>query len=336
LKILIFSPCFYPSIGGLETVVSILAHEFVEQGHSVHLVSNTPDGTPKYFPFKVFRNPSFRQLLSLTHWCDIYFQPNISLKGIWPLLIHAKPWVISHNGWYTRPNGRYGWQDYLKHILIRFATNISVSQAVAAHVSTPSTVIPNPYEEDIFHEIPDIPRNKELVFLGRLVSDKGVDILIQSLVNLKQMGLSPRLTIVGNGPEEPKLHQLVDTLEISEQVEFIGVKVKQELAQLLNSYQIMVVPSRWQEPFGVVALEGIACGCVVVGSEGGGLKEAIGPCGITFPNEDMQALTDALAQLLTHPEEQSQYRAMAQSHLSKYRKAQVAKAYLQVFERMLQ
>ena len=38
--------------------------------------------------------------------------------------------------------------------------------------------------------------------------------------------------------------------------------------------------------FGVVALEGIACGCVIVGSEGGGLEEAIGPCGVTFPNSN--------------------------------------------------
>lgn len=336
MKVLVYSPFFYPSIGGLETVVSILAHEFVFQGHEVKLVSQIPATDTKFFPFEVIRKPSLQKLKELTCWCDIYFQPNISLKGIWPLFIHPKPWVVSHNGWYTRVDGSFGWQDYLKHFAIRFATGISVSRAVADHVSTPSTVIPNPYQEDIFFEIPETTRDTELVFLGRLVSDKGVDLLLAALAHLKRLGLTPNLTIVGQGPEEPKLQQQVKELEMTNQVSFVGTKIEQDLAHLLNGHQIMVVPSRWQEPFGVVALEGIACGCVVVGSEGGGLKEAIGPCGVTFPNGDVQALTDVLAKLLTHPEARSQYRAMAQSHLAKHQKAEVAKAYLQVFERALE
>ena len=142
---------FYPSIGGLETVVSILAHEFLHQGQEVKLVSQTLSTDSSFFPFEVIRQPSSQQLLKLNRWCDVYFQPNISLKGIWPLVISPKPWVVAHNGWYTRKDGILGWQDYLKHFLIRLATGISVSQAVADHVSTPSTVIPNPYRQDIFY-----------------------------------------------------------------------------------------------------------------------------------------------------------------------------------------
>jgi glycosyltransferase involved in cell wall biosynthesis len=335
MKVLIYSPLFYPSIGGLETVVSILAHEFLHQGWQVKLVSQTSDVDSKCFPFEVIRRPNSQNFLKLMRWCDVYFQPNISLKGIWLLPISFKPWVVAHNSWYTRTDGSLSWQDYLKHFLLRFATGISVSQAVAAHVSNQSTVIPNPYREDIFHEISGIFRDKELVFLGRLVSDKGADLLLDALANIKVLGLTPRLTIIGTGPEESKLRQQVKDLDLSDRVEFVGVKVEQELAQLLNSHQIMVVPSRWQEPFGVVALEGIACGCAIVGSDGGGLKEAIGPCGATFPNGDVQALTQVLANLLTHPEQLTQYRQSAASHLSRHRKADVAKAYLQVFERAI-
>jgi glycogen synthase len=336
MKIIIYSPVFYPSIGGLETVVSILAHEFFYQGHEVKLVSQTPATDSKSFPFEVIRQPRPNQLLQLTNWCDIYFQPNISLKGIWPLLISRKPWVVAHNGWYTRTDDSLGWQDHLKHFAIRFAIGISVSQAVADHVSTPSTVIHNPYQEDIFYEMPEIPRDKELVFLGRLVSDKGADLLLEALANLKTLGITPKLTIVGSGPEESKLRQQVKDLDIVNQVNFVGVKVENELAKLLNAHQILVVPSRWQEPFGVVALEGIACGCVVVGSEGGGLKEAIGPCGVTFPNGDVQALTQVLINLLTDTSKLFQYREKAASHISRHRQADVAKAYLQVFEQAIQ
>lgn len=332
MKILIYSPLFYPSIGGLETVVSILAHEFIEQGHVVKLVSNIPAIDRKIFPFEVIRKPSILELFKLTQWCDVYLQPTISLKGIWTLLINPKPWVVAHHNWYTRPNGRLGWQDCLKQLVLRFATNISVSQAVANHITTSSVIIPNPYQEELFYKIPEISRSKDLVFLGRLVSDKGVDLLIQALANLKQAGLSPNLTIIGSGPEEANLRQKVLDLAISEQVKFVGVKVERELVELLNAHKIMVVPSKWQEPFGVVVLEGIACGCVVVGSEGGGLKDAIGPCGVTFPNGDVQALTQILFNLLQNPQQLATYRANAQSHLLCHQKSTVAKAYLEVIE----
>lgn len=335
MKILIYSPLFYPSIGGLETVVLILAQEFVAQGHQVKLVSQTPSAELDKFPFEVIRNPHAYSLLALTRWCDIYFQPNISLKGIWPLFLIHKPWVVAHHNWYTRTNGELGWQDYIKHFMVQFASGISVSQAVANHISTPSKVIPNPYREDVFYQRSNIPRDQELIFVGRLVSDKGVDLLLEALSELKETGLTPKLTVVGAGVEGTNLHELAESLNIQEQVNFVGIKVEQELAELLNRHQIMVVPSRWQEPFGVVALEGIACGCVVIGSEGGGLKEAIGLCGVTFPNGQVTALTTILANLLTDPEQMIVYRKQAEKHLSIHQKSCVAQAYLQVFEEAL-
>jgi glycosyltransferase involved in cell wall biosynthesis len=216
--------------------------------------------------------------------------------------------------------------------MARFATGISVSEAVAAHVSTPSRVIPNAYAEESFYLMPDVARDKDLVFLGRLVSDKGADLLLDALANLKAQGLMPRLTIIGGGPEEPGLRRRADALGIADRVEFSGIQTGEALARTLNSHKILVAPSRWREPFGIVALEGIACGCVVVGSEGGGLSDAIGACGVTFPNGDLQALTGALASLLSSPERLAQYRAGARSHLARHRKADVARAYLQVFE----
>jgi glycosyltransferase involved in cell wall biosynthesis len=335
VKILIYSPLFYPSIGGIETTISILAHEFANLGHEVKLVSQVPATDSKFFPFEVIRQPSWRELLALTHWCEVYFQGCISLKGIWPLLMIRKPWIVTHQNWYSRPDGTMGWQDYLKRYLTRFSTNIPASLALAEQFQTSYTVIHNPYREDIFYEIPDVNRDKELVFLGRLVSDKGVHLLLNALANLKQLGVTPKLTIIGTGPEESKLHQQAKQLKLIESVDFVGTKVENDLAKLLNAHQILVVPSVWQEPFGIVALEGIACGCVVVGSQQGGLKDAIGPCGVTFPNGDVNALTQVLLDLLINPSQLSTYRKQAESHLSRHKKRAVAQAYLQVLERAI-
>lgn len=335
MKILIYSPSFYPRLGGLETIIATLAHEFVYQGHQVKLVSLTPATDAKDFPFEVIRRPNPKQLLRLTSWCDVYFQGCVSLKGIWPLLIVPKPLVITHQTWYCRPDNSLGWENYLKYFLTRFATNIPASHALAEKIPAPSTVIPNSYREDIFYEMPEILRNKELVFLGRLVSDKGADLLLKALANLKQMGLTPKLTIIGSGPEEPQLRHLSQELELVKQVDFAGVKVERELATLLNAHQIMVIPSLWKEPFGIVALEGIACGCVAIASEGGGLKDAIGSCGVTFPNGDVAQLTQKLFELLTNSEQLATYREKSRQHLSRHTSKAVARAYLEVIARVV-
>lgn len=335
MNILIYSPSFYPNIGGLETIILTLAHEFTYQNHKVKLITQTPATDSNYFPFEVIRSPNKKQLLKLTYWCDIYFQGCVSLRGIWPLLFVHRPLVVTHQTWYHHITGGMGWQNYLKYFVTRFATNISASQAVAKPIPAPSSIIPNSYREDIFYEISNIPRNQELVFLGRLVSDKGANLLLEALAQLKLQGLTPKLTIIGSGPEESQLRQQANDLEIVEQVTFAGVKVEHELVKLLNAHQIMVVPSLWDEPFGIVALEGIACGCVIVGSEGGGLKDAIGDCGVTFPNGNVERLTQILFDLLTHPEKLSTYREQAKAHLARHTSKAVAKAYLEVIERVI-
>lgn len=336
MRILIYSPLFYPSVGGTETVMQILAEQFTEFGHEVRVISQTPATDPDPFRFTIIRQPNPVQFLHLMRWCDLYFQACISLKGIWPLLLVRKPFCVNHHTWYRRVDGRRGWQDHLKRFVTRFATNISISQAIAADLPVASTIIPNPYQEDRFRRLPEVPRDRTLVFLGRLVSDKGADVLIAALSQLKQdANLTPDLTIVGAGPETEHLQQQVIDLGLAGQVRFAGVQQGENLVRLLNQHQILVVPSRWQEPFGIVALEGLACGCGVVGSAGGGLKDAIGPCGLTFPNGDARALAQALTQMLKNPDILLKHRDHVTVHLAHHTRAAVAQAYLNVFERLL-
>lgn len=340
VKILMSSRLFYPSIGGSETDIEVLAHEFTRFGHVIKVVTQTPgshiDADGLKFPFDVIRQPSPAKLFQLVKWCDVYFHNGIILKDAWPLLICRKPWIIRHQTWIKLPHdigGNFsGWKANLKEVLVKFSTSISISKSIAGHLPHPSTIIPNPYRDNLFRVIPEIAKTKEFVFLGRLVSDKGVEMLLEALAELKHQGMMPQLSIIGSGVEESKLRQKTNDLALAEQVVFLGSKIGEELVQILNEHQIMVIPSLWDEPFGVVALEGIACGCAIVGSEGGGLKDAIGSCGVTFPNGDVKALTKALFDLLTNPDKLSTCRKNAESHLLRHKKAEVAKAYLQVIE----
>jgi glycogen synthase len=333
VKILHYSPAFLPMIGGLELNVANIATQIQHSGHDVTLVTTTPGDGPDDFPFRVVRRPSRRQLLRWTRWCDVFFQANVSLRGLWPLLIVRRPWVVSHHSWYCRTDGHIAWQDRLKRSLLRFAAaSIAVSQAVAADLATPSVVIPNPYRDQLFRVLPGIPRDRDLLFIGRLVSDKGADVLLDALGRLAGEGLEPRLAVVGDGPERPRLEEQARRLGIAGRVDFLGTRVGRELVEILNRHRILVVPSRYAEPFGIVALEGIACGCLVAGSARGGLPEAIGPCGRTFRNGDADDLARVLSPWLRDPGAGRELLAHAPEHLAAHSAERVGRAYVRVLE----
>jgi glycogen synthase len=337
VKILLYSPAFLPQIGGLEIGQALLADRWSRLGAEVTVVTRTAHATPaageNSFPYRVLRRPGPVALLRAVRGCDVFYQANVSLRGLWPLLLAPRPWAVSHHSWYCRTDGRIAWQDRLKRLLLRFASvSISVSTAMAADLDAPSFIIPNAYRDDLFRLLPAVARDLDLVFLGRLVSDKGVDLLIAALGHLARRGLRPRLTVIGGGVELAALQRLAASLGVAPQIDFMGPRTGNELVTQLNRHRIMVLPSRYNEPFGIAALEGIACGCVVVGSAGGGLPEAIGPCGRTFPNGSVADLAAVLDDLLRRPEKLAALRASAAAHLARHGSDLIARLHLELLE----
>lgn len=333
MRILIYSRAFLPQVGGLELAVAQLAEQFVQRGHEVAVITTTSGDAGESSAYPVLRSPGALAFLRWMRWCDVFHHPNVSLRGFWPLLLIRRPWVVTHHSWYRQADGRIAWQDRLKRFLLRFAAgSISVSKAISDDLATPSVVINNAYRDELFRVLDGIDRNLDLVFLGRLVSDKGADILLDALRMLGERGVTPGLTVVGEGPDRAALEAQAHRLGLAERVQFLGVRTGDELVRILNQHRILVAPSRYREPFGIVALEAIACGCVVVGSEGGGLKNAVGPCGRTFPNGDAAALASTLGALLQDPASMAQCIRYAPEHLAAHTAERVMKRYLEVFE----
>jgi len=347
MRILISSNSFYPNIGGSEVNAEVLASEFHKSSHHVKVVTRTVSKNKLFdesnFQYKVIRDPSFHKTLKLVKWCDVFFQNGISLRDIWPLLFLRRPWIIRHGSYIrTIKNSKYTGGiggitndsiSKIKYFLLRYSISISISKEIAKHLNYPSFIVTNPYRDYLFRRISNIPKINDLVYVGRLVSDKGVDMLLESLYKLKDFQLFPKLTIVGTGPELFELKNLSVKLNIDNQVVFEGLKIGEELVKIMNKNKIMVIPSVYDEPFGVVALEGIACGCVIVGSNGGGLKDAIGPCGITFPNGEVDTLTKILKSLLKEPNKLKNYTRFASKHLEKHKPILIAKKYLRIFKK---
>ncbi len=331
MKILISSHAFAPSIGGIETVTALLADEFVRLGHEVGVVTQTGGETGASFPYRVLRTPSLGELQRALRWCDLFWQNNMSMRTLWPALLQRVPIVITHQGSYCRLPSGPDLTLRLKRAVAEQTTSVAISRAVASSFDVASEIMPNPFDARLFEPgPPTAERPRELVFLGRLVTEKGVDILLEAVAKIKA-----RLTIVGDGPERANAEKLASRLGLQERVQFAGPWRGAELLALLQEHKIMVVPSRYDEPFGVVALEGIASGCVVVGSSGGGLPEAIGPCGLTFPNADVMALATLLERLLAAPDECAALRAHAPEHLASFHPTTVAQQYLELFQRKL-
>ena len=329
LKILFFSHKFYPDVGGIESNSEILADCFSKAGHEVCLVTWSEDTTCKFFSYKIIRNPGKKQLFKVHKWADVIFENNPCLRLSWSNLLFNKPSVIALNTWLTRVDGKMGIQDKLKLIFLKRASNvIAVSDALRERCWPAAIVIANPYKEGIFKIIPTINRINHFVFLGRLVSDKGANLAVEAMVYFQ----NSRLTIIGDGPELANLKKLVEKLELKKQIDFTGSLSGVDLVQCLNKHQYILVPSVWEEPFGNVVLEGMACGCLPIVSKSGGLSDAIGKAGVTFKKGSVKNLVEVINEIITDPAYELQLRSCASDHLLAHRSQTIANRYLKIIE----
>ena len=333
MKILIASYVFHPLLGGIATSSSLIAQELAAAGNEVRVVTTTAGDDLPAANYRLVRRPGIIGLWRQVAWCDVFLSVHLSVRLAWPLMLMRRPWVIAHHSWLTQNDGSIGWTERFKRRLLRRASCISVSQAVADHVDTPSVVIGPPYNDAMFWRDPSISRTRQLLFVGRLVSSKGLELLLEALAELRRQGRSPGLTIVGGGPEMEPAKKLAHRLGVADEVEFTGPRTGAELREIYCRHHILVVPSITPETFGIVALEGIACGCVVVGSEGaGGLTDAIGACGVRFPMGDAHLLAERLAELLEHPEQLARYQTHAAEHARRFTASRVSGLYLKIIQ----
>lgn len=134
------------------------------------------------------------------------------------------------------------------------------------------------------------------VFAGRLVKEKGADVLLRAFSRVPR----GQLLIAGDGPERKSLQGLAKELGVEGRVIFEGQLKPDELNRRFQGAWVQVVPSRWVEPFGMVAPEAMMRGTAVIGSDIGGLSEVIEheQTGMLVPPGGVEPLAEALNCLL--------------------------------------
>jgi glycosyltransferase involved in cell wall biosynthesis len=321
MNILLTAHRFFPDVGGTETQAELMAEEFSKAGHQTIVVTHTVGDAITSRGYELVRRPGMRRLLQLYLWSDVILQRTVALRTAWPLLFVRRPWVVIHNDWIDRDTGFRTW---LKQGIIRFAKNVAISQAVADRLPVPATVILNAYRNEVFKQPLRNNRRHDLIFVGRLIRGKGVQILIEAMRELARRGLRRELTIVGQGRDECEFMRAAEGLSIT----FLGVKHGRELSDVLADHKTIVIPSLEPEPFGIVALEGLASGCAVLASRNGGLPEAVGPHGVFFEPGNPIALADAIVAADSAPE----LLEGVPQHLAQHEASYVAAKYLKVLE----
>ena len=146
-----------------------------------------------------------------------------------------------------------------------------------------------------------------LLYVGRLVADKGVHDVLTALQHLKNDHNGPVVTLDVYGEGDPDyttdLHTFVQQHELEQQVTFHGSVPRTNIPAILARHDVLLFPSIWPEPFARTVLEAMAAGLAVVGTTTGGTSEILqhGQTGLTYPAENAQALAEQIAQLAHDP-----------------------------------
>lgn len=144
-----------------------------------------------------------------------------------------------------------------------------------------------------------------LLYVGRMDRRKGLHIALlalSELVNSPDYQGTLHLSIYGGdweGGYEEEVHAVVKGHGLEDKVTLHGKVSRDDLIRAYQGHDILLVPSLWEEPFGLTTIEGMACGIAVVGAARGGIKEVIvdGENGLLVPPGDASALARAIRRL---------------------------------------
>ncbi len=321
--------CQNMTVGGIQRLIVDEANELTRRGIEVWLIIFEPINPEDtlagelripsdhliYIPYARMRNMrSFLQTIRTLR--DI--KPDILFTHHWfantvgrlaAFCAGVRSIAFEHSVYDSQKSSKQFFLDWLLQFVSSrvVAVSSSVRDSLVAHgiQSVRIVVIPNGIDLTRYAPAPaeHAPRPFTFMFVGRLIRDKGVDVLLDALAQVPQVALR----IVGDGPEATALKKQTERLGLTVRVHFLGERT--DVPELLRTADALVLPSR-REGFGMVIVEARASGLPVVLSDFPASTELIenDVQGIIVPRDDPAALAEALERLASDPE---LYRRMA-------------------------
>lgn len=169
-----------------------------------------------------------------------------------------------------------------------------------------------PYSPFKSHSTSETP--VKLLYVGRLAAEKGVPVLLRSLITLKNEGHRFHLTLLGDGPERAALEAEVKQNGLTQMVHFGGFASQETVRDTLLESDVFILPS-FAEGVPVSLMEAMACGVPVIGTNVGGVTELIehGISGMVVAPSDEMALKSAILCYIQHPELRENVRSAARN-----------------------
>jgi len=375
LKILLYSPVFAPSVGGVETITDTLARNLIKAGHQVTVVTETPLRGARQndcYPFAVVRHPPGSKRLALARSHDIVHSNSASLAMVRFASEAGKPFIWTHNGYQVSCVDGLGWVDgkaapmtpwaslhyhrrlrgsrffvkecaklYYRRFVAkhRVAMNCAATAWVAKRQPLPrQRVLYTPYPLSRFKQARrEVDKLYDFIYVGRLVSEKGVMQLMDAFNRLLSETLhsDAKLLIVGEGDRREQLVQQVADWGIAASVTFTGSLRGDDLVAAIEQADVAVVPSAWEEPMGGVSLELLAAGKCLIVSANGGHAEIVGDAGLVFPNGNVDKLLACMRRLLDDPGLRERLKACAEKRLALFDEVRLTQKYIDVYRAVI-
>ncbi|MDQ0640912.1 glycosyltransferase involved in cell wall biosynthesis [Pedobacter sp. W3I1] len=264
--------------GGIERVIFMLVQGYCTLGHEVSLFAHSDSLTnAKLFPYvgrkstnktDVLKNmllinrELYKNQYDIVHNFGrlVYLFPQLPFKLPKLMSYQREPTVSSITG-----AMRYAKQNSLAFT----GCSEYISQQITPYA--PSSAIFNGVDLDFYHFQEKVDQDAPLVFLGRIEPIKGTHTAIEVAIQTEK-----KLIIAGNVPEEHQ-HYFDEAIKprLNEQVKYIGAVNDAKKNDLLGSALAFLMPIEWNEPFGIVMAEALACGTPVIGFNRGSVAEIV-------------------------------------------------------------
>jgi glycogen synthase len=293
-------------------------------------------------PFRVVRQPGRAALWRLIRDSDVIHLAGPSIAPLILALLARKPVVVEHHGFQTIcPNGQLvlepiekpcpghfmarhhreclrcnAGQDWTasyklwlttfvrRALCARASANITPTRWLGGLLELPrNTVIPHGLPPRMaLRRTADTLDPPLVVFQGRLVTTKGVRLLLEAARILDQQKHSFRVLIIGEGSQRNALEKLVRDSGLTSRVQFAGQLAPAHLEAALAKAFVVVAPSIGGEVFGLVVAESMQRGLAVIASDLGAFVEVLGEGGLLFQTGEAADLARKLVDLFDHPE----------------------------------
>ena len=176
-------------------------------------------------------------------------------------------------------------------------------------------IIPNSLDQNL--NIKKINKLKQILYVGRIVEEKGVHIYLNVIKNLSKKYRDWKFLIIGSSKlgyktksnYEKKIISNISQLDIN--IEYLGYTSNELVKKIMSESLILVIPSIWEEPFGITAIEGLSNKMVIISSEVGGLKEIVDGKGILIRDINEKKLQKELENLINNPEKIIKYQNLS-------------------------